>query len=102
MYWAVSDISWKDALLLSGSSITTLGFTAPNLVDAVMSFVEAFIGLGLLAMLIAYLPTLYGHFSRREAEVVKLETFAGSPPRATEMIVQVGKNWRKVTCGAGS
>ena len=89
MYWALSDITWRNSLLLSGSSITTLGFTAPNLVDAVMSFVEAFIGLGLLAMLIAYLPTLYGHFSRREAEVVKLETFAGSPPRATEMILRL-------------
>ncbi len=89
MYWALSDITWKNSLLLSGSSITTLGFTAPNLVDAVMSFVEAFIGLGLLALLIAYLPTLYGHFSRREAEVVKLETFAGSPPRASEMILRL-------------
>jgi hypothetical protein len=89
MYWAMSDITWKDSLLLSGSSVTTLGFTAPNLIDAVMAFVEAFIGLGLLALLIAYLPTLYGHFSRREAEVVKLETFAGSPPRASEMILRL-------------
>jgi hypothetical protein len=89
MFWALSNITWKNSLLLSGSSITTLGFTAPNLVDAVMSFIEAFIGLGLLAMLIAYLPTLYGHFSRREAEVVKLEIFAGSPPRATEMILRL-------------
>lgn len=89
MYWAMSDITWEDSLLLSGSSITTLGFTAPNLVDALMAFVEAFIGLGLLAMLIAYLPTLYGHFSRREADVVKLETFAGSPPRASEMILRL-------------
>lgn len=89
MYWAMSDITWEDSLLLSGSSITTLGFTAPNLVDAVMAFIEAFIGLGLLAMLISYLPTLYGHFSRREAEVVKLETFAGSPPSASQMILRL-------------
>lgn len=89
MYWAMSDITWEDSLLLSGSSVTTLGFSAPNLVDAVMSFVEAFIGLGLLALLIAYLPTLYTHFSRREAEVVKLETFAGTPPRASEMILRL-------------
>jgi hypothetical protein len=89
MFWALSDISWEDSLLLSGSSITTLGFTAPNLVDAVMAFVEAFVGLGLLALLIAFLPTLYGHFSRREAEVVKLETFGGRPPRASEMILRL-------------
>jgi hypothetical protein len=89
MYWAMSDITWEDSLLLSGSSITTLGFTAPNLIDAIMAFIEAFIGLGLLAMLIAYLPTLYGHFSRREAEVVKLETFAGSPPSASGMILRL-------------
>lgn len=86
MFWAMSDISWEDSVLLSGSSVTTLGFTAPNLIDAVMAFIEAFIGLGLLALLIAYLPTLYGHFSRREAEVVKLQTFAGTPPQASEML----------------
>ena len=89
MYWAMSDITWEDSLLLSGSSITTLGFTAPNLADAVMAFIEAFIGLGLLAMLIAYLPTLYGHFSSSKAEVVKLETFAGSPPSASQMILRL-------------
>lgn len=89
MYWALSDISWEDALLLSGSSVTTLGFRPPNLADAVLAFAEAFIGLGLLALLITYLPTLYGHFSRREADVVKLETFAGSPPSAREMLLRL-------------
>jgi hypothetical protein len=42
--------------------------------------VEAILGLGVVALLIAYLPTIYGHFTRREEMVVKFEVRAGSPP----------------------
>src|SRR5258708_10204382 len=44
------------------------------------------IGLILIALLIAYLPTIYAAFSRREAAVTMLEVRAGSPPSAVEMI----------------
>lgn len=87
IFWAVSDLTLHQAVLLSGSSITTLGFVAARSdPTAVVSFVEAIIGLGLLALLISYLPTIYGHFSRREAEVVKLESRAGTPPWSGTMI----------------
>jgi hypothetical protein len=39
-----------------------------------------------LALLITYLPSLYAAFSRREAEVTKLEVRAGTPPTGVEMI----------------
>src|SRR5205085_8392901 len=49
---------------------------------------EATIGLILVALLIAYLPTMYAAFSRREAAVSMLEVRAGSPPSAVEMILR--------------
>ena len=44
------------------------------------TFVEAVIGLGLVSLMISYLPTIYGAFSRREALVGMLEVRAGLPP----------------------
>ena len=37
-----------------------------------MSIIEALLGLGLVALLISFLPTMYAHFTRREATVAKL------------------------------
>jgi hypothetical protein len=81
--------SWHDALLESGSSLFTLGFQRPaGLGSALIAFTEAAIGLALLAVLIAYLPTIYSAFSRREAMVTELSVRAGTPPtpwRALEL-----------------
>ena len=57
IYWAVTDLSMVEVFELSGSSVTTLGFvSAPN--GAAMAFAvgEALLGLGVVALLIAYLP----------------------------------------------
>ena len=87
MFWAVGDESVLESLYLSGSSITTLGVSDPrNTVEFVLDFSEALIGLGIVALMISYLPTLYGLYSRREAEVIKLDVRAGSPPTALEML----------------
>ena len=69
------------ALELSGSSLFTLGFLRPTTFWLMMvSFIEAGIGLFLLALLITYLPSIYAAFSRREHGVTALEVRAGSPP----------------------
>jgi len=47
---------------------------------------EAALGLGLIALLISYLPSIYTAFQRRELEVTRLTTRAGSPPSAITMI----------------
>jgi hypothetical protein len=86
MYWALG-ATFLTAFELSGSSIFTLGFFRPATVPAIaLSYTEAAIGLLLLALLITYLPSIYGAFSRREAAVTSLEVRAGSPPSATEML----------------
>lgn len=75
------------ALRLSGSSLLTLGFAPPEgIAQTLLGFSEATIGLGLLTLLIAYLPTMYSAFSAREIEVAMLEVRAGDPPSAVEML----------------
>lgn len=89
MFWGVGVEPLYNAFWLSGSSLLTLGF-APvnNLIEIILAFSEATIGLGLIALLIAYLPTIYTAFSAREEFVTLLEVRAGSPPSASEMIMR--------------
>lgn len=64
---ALGGHSWRGSLLLSGSSLTTLGFRAADRTsEMLVAIVEALIGLGLVALLISFLPAIYSHFSRRE------------------------------------
>jgi hypothetical protein len=89
MFWALGGQSSHESLRVSGSSLLTLGFAATDdLPRTILSFSEATIGLILVALLIAYLPTMYAAFSRREAAVNLLEVRAGSPPSAVEMILR--------------
>jgi hypothetical protein len=87
MFWAVGVHPLYNAFWLSGSSLLTLGF-APvnNLAQMLLAFSEATIGLGMVALLIAYLPTMFTAFTEREAFVSMLEVRAGNPPSAVEMI----------------
>ena len=84
IFYAVIVPTWHDAIELSGSSLLTLGFELPprGLPGYVLVFTEAATGLAILALLIAYLPTIYGAFSRREREVSRFATLAGTPPSA--------------------
>ncbi len=89
MFWALGAPTWTDAFRVSGSALLTLGFAAPvGVPQAILMFSEATIGLILIALLIAYLPTIYAAFERREALVTMLEVRAGSPPSVTEMIAR--------------
>jgi hypothetical protein len=87
IFWSTGAGSLWAALRASGSSLLTLGFAAPATgLASVLVFTEATIGLGLAALLVAYLPTLYGAFSRRELAVNLLEVRADSPPSAIAML----------------
>jgi hypothetical protein len=77
------------AFELSGSSIVTLGTTPAHGFGVVtLTYCEAALGLLMLTLLITYLPTIYGAFSRREAVVTLLEVRAGSPPSAIAMLIR--------------
>jgi hypothetical protein len=87
IYWALGDISIGDALRESGSSLLTLGFLEPSSgVGVALALTEALVGLTLLAMLITYLPSIYGAFSRREAQVTALDIRAGIPPSGVRLV----------------
>lgn len=88
IYWALGTDSWALASRDSGSSLFTLG-NAPisgAWPTTMISFTEAGLGLALLALLIAYLPTMYASFQRREVAVTLLEVAASSPPSAGNML----------------
>jgi hypothetical protein len=81
MFWALGSQFPREAFTRSGSSLLTLGFAfARDLPETVLSFVGATIGLGLVALLISFLPSIYAQFSRREVLVGQLATQAGTPP----------------------
>lgn len=86
MYRALEVGSWFDAFVISGSSLLTLGFSSSLMFPVtILEFIEAATGMMLVAIIIAYLPTMYSAFSQRESEVAKLEIRAGSPPAPLTM-----------------
>ena len=90
MFKAVDVDSWRTAFTESGSSLFTLGFVRPsNLPATVLAFTEATFGLGLLALLISYLPSIYSVFSRREVQVAQLSARAGTPPSPVFLFIRV-------------
>lgn len=90
MFWAVGVRPLEEAFRESGSSLLTLGFaTADGLPATILTFVEATLGITLAALLIAYLPTMYAAWQRREAGVALIEVRAGSPPSPVEMLLRV-------------
>jgi hypothetical protein len=79
--WGSGVDPFTEALAISGSSVTTLGFERPEGTGReLLSVVEAVLGLGLVGLMISYLPSMYSTFQRREAAVGGLEVRAGLPP----------------------
>jgi hypothetical protein len=74
---------------VSGTTLFTLGLgdVVPHsrLARAFIIF-ESGVGLGFVALVIGYLPVLYQAFSRREVSVALLDSRAGSPPNASELL----------------
>jgi hypothetical protein len=89
MYWALGSDFPREAFTRSGSSLLTLGFAyAHDVPETVLTFAGATIGLGLVALLISYLPSIYAQFSRREVLVGQLDTRAGTPPDPAELLLR--------------
>jgi hypothetical protein len=87
--WGTGVHPFHEAFVTSGSSLLTLGYVRPSGTARVaVSFLEAGIGLGLVSLMISYLPTIYSAFSRREALVGQLEVRAGVPPSPSELLVR--------------
>jgi ion channel len=89
---------WTD-VYLSGTTFFTLGYgdvTPVAGLGRALAVAEAGIGFGFLALVIGYLPVIYQAFSRREVNISLLDTRAGSPPSAAELLRRHAKKWNEL------
>jgi Ion channel len=76
----------------SGETFFTLGYgdivpTSPA--ARALSVFEAGMGFAFLGVVIGYIPVVYASFSRREIQISMLDSRAGSPPSAVELLVRL-------------
>ena len=89
LLWPFAARGVVSAFIDAGSSLFTLGFAVPaGAVPAVFVFLAAAVGLVILTLQIAYLPTLYAAFNRRETEVALLNARAGVPSWGPELLAR--------------
>jgi hypothetical protein len=90
IFTATGDVTFGRAVVLAGSSFTTLGFEAPAApVHEALSVVAAILGLFIVALLIAYLPTIYGLFSRREVTVADVSIKSGGTAHGPDLVLHL-------------
>jgi hypothetical protein len=89
MFWGVSEPSLGTALSLSGAAITTEGFLAPKgAAQITLYIIGGIIGLGIVGLLITFLPTVYSIYSQREQEVTRVAFRFGAPPSGVKVLAQ--------------
>jgi hypothetical protein len=87
MLWAFSSLDIASSFREAGSSLLTLGFaTSRGPGPTALDLLAAASGLIVVALLIGYLPVLYGSFNRRERLVTLLESRAGAPAWGPEIL----------------
>ena len=89
LLWPFAARGVVSAFIDAGSSLFTLGFAVPaGAVPAVIVFLAAATGLVILTLQIAYLPTLYAAFNRRETEVALLNARGGVPSWGPDLLAR--------------
>ena len=95
LYWglgvhvAASD-AWATTVYFTGASLLTPSFGSVHGAGAqLLTLLESLSGLGTIALLISYLPALYGAYSRREARLLTLDDLSGG--RLTPVGVIAGR-----------
>ncbi len=89
LFWPFEIHGLGSSFTAAGSSLFTLGFVKPaSLVPSAVVFVAAATGLVIVTLQIAYLPTLYAAFNRRETEVALLNARAGVPSWGPELLAR--------------
>jgi hypothetical protein len=89
--YATSGLTWKSAFREAGSSLFTLGYASTvRLHLSAIDFAAAACGPLVIALQIAYLPTLYSAYNRRETDVTLLRSRAGEPSWGPELLARQG------------
>jgi hypothetical protein len=80
---------FAEGLYFSGTTFFTLGLgdiSPHGWPQRLLAVLESGLGFGFFALVFSYLPVIYQAFSRREVNIVLLDSRAGSPPTAFELI----------------
>jgi hypothetical protein len=89
LLWPFAVRGVVSAFIDAGSSLFTLGFAVPaGTGPAVIVFLASATGLVVIALQIAYLPTLYAAFNRRETAVALLNGRGGVPSWGPELLAR--------------
>jgi hypothetical protein len=90
LLWPLNGHSFATAAREAGSSVFTLGFSVDthSAATLMLDFAAAATGLLVVALEIAYLPTIYAAFNRREALVTLLQSRAGVPAWGPEILAR--------------
>jgi len=86
-------ITFGILLYHSGETFFTLGYgdiTPVSGVARTLAVMEAGMGFAFLGVVVGYLPVIYSSFSSREVEISLLDSRAGSPPSAGELLARLG------------
>lgn len=87
MIYGISGQSLGDSIRQAGSSLFTLGFASSDTESqTIVDFVAAATGPIVIALLIGFLPTIYGAYLDRESEVTMLSAVAGEPAWGPELL----------------
>jgi Ion channel len=82
------------ALYLAAVSLTTVGFgdiVPTGLATRVAVVLAAAAGLGVVALVVTFLFSLYNSYQRREVLVISLQATAGAPPSAVKLLLTYAK-----------
>src|SRR6266516_419122 len=96
--WAAVGGAFGRGLLFRSGLFLNAEAVSGSIVVHVIALVEAAIAIGVLFIVIGYLPAVYGSFSRREIAVSQLATRAGAPPAAGAILCRAAKReqWREL------
>ena len=81
--------SFGTTVYFAATSLLTLGFgdiVAEGTFARILVLVAAATGLGVVALVVTFLFSIYGSYQTRELEVIRLQATAGAPPSAVTLL----------------
>jgi hypothetical protein len=81
--------SFGTAVYFAATSVLTLGYgdiVADGALARTFVLVAAATGLGVVALVVTFLFSIYGSYQSRELEVIRLQATAGAPPSAVTLL----------------
>src|SRR5918911_2116949 len=96
--WAVASGSFAGRVFSSSGLFLSAGAADGGYGLRAVDLLEAATGVGVLFIVIGYMPSVYGAFSRREIAVSQFATRAGSPPAAGVVLKRAAgrERWREL------